>query len=129
MATRLMFKKAIASSDFSKKKTMKVMRMYAMSRDIQSTSKLIMWGILNSVQRNLVMDCIYVNVIKIGGLDSGHLNLNNITEMNLYLLDFTTIDRTYYLASDFCKLSKTDSFKDRLVHGQWFYECCHISYF
>lgn len=28
MATRLMFKKAIASSDFSKKKTMKVMRMY-----------------------------------------------------------------------------------------------------
>lgn len=70
MATRLMFKKAIASSDFPKKNTMKVMRMYAMSRDIQSTSKLIMWGILNSVQRNLVMDCIYVNVIKIGGLDS-----------------------------------------------------------
>lgn len=94
MATRFMFKKAIASSDFSKKKTMKVMRMYAMSRDIQSTSKLIMWGILNSVQRNLVMDCIYVNVIKIGGLDSGYLNLNNITKMNLYLLDFTTIDRT-----------------------------------
>lgn len=92
MATRLMFKKAIASSDFSKKKTMKVMRMYAMSRDIQSTSKLIMWGISNSVQRNLVMDCIYVNVIKIGGLDSGYLNLNNITKMNLYLLDFTTID-------------------------------------
>lgn len=92
MATRLMFKKAIASSDFSKKKTMKVMRMYAMSRDIQSTSKLIMWGILNSVQRNLVMDSIYVNVIKIGGLDSGYLN--NITKMNLYLLDFTTIDRT-----------------------------------
>lgn len=91
MATRLMFKKAIASSDFSKKKPMKVMRMYAMSR---STSKLIMWGILNSVQRNLVMDCIYVNVIKIGGLDSGYLNLNNITKMNLYLLDFTTIDRT-----------------------------------
>lgn len=73
---------------------MKVMRMYAMSRDIQSTSKLIMWGILNSVQRNLVMDRIYVNVIKIGGLDSGSLNLNNITKMNLYLLDFTTIDRT-----------------------------------
>lgn len=94
MATRLMFKKAIASSDFSKKKTMKVMRMYAMSRDIQSTSKLIMWGILNSVQRNLVMDRIYVNVIKIGGLDSGYLNLNNITKMNLYLLDFTTLDRT-----------------------------------
>lgn len=94
MATRLMFKKAIASSDFSKKNTMKVMRMYAMSRNIQSTSKLIMWGILNSVQRNLVMDCIYVNVIKIGGLDSGYLNLNNITKMNLYLLDFTTIDRT-----------------------------------
>lgn len=94
MATRLMFKKAIASSDFSKKNTMKVMRMYAMSRDIQSTSKLIMWGILNSVQRNLVMDRIYVNVIKIGGLDSGSLNLNNITKMNLYLLDFTTIDRT-----------------------------------
>lgn len=94
MATRLMFKKAIASSDFSKKNTMKVMRMYAMSRNIQSTSKLIMWGILNSVQRNLVMDCIYVNVIKIGGLDSGSLNLNNITKMNLYLLDFTTIDRT-----------------------------------
>lgn len=94
MATRLMFKKAIASSDFSKKNTMKVMRMYAMSRDIQSTSKLIMWGILNSVQRNLVMDRIYVNVIKIGGLDSGYLNLNNITKMNLYLLDFTTIDRT-----------------------------------
>lgn len=94
MATRLMFKKAIASSDFSKKNTMKVMRMYAMSRDIQSTSKLIMWGILNSVQRNLVMDRIYVNVIKIGGLDSGYLNLNNITEMNLYLLDFTTLDRT-----------------------------------
>lgn len=94
MATRLMFKKAIASSDFSKKTTMKVMRMYAMSRDIQSTSKLIMWGILNSVQRNLVMDRIYVNVIKIGGLDSGYLNLNNITKMNLYLLDFTTIDRT-----------------------------------
>lgn len=94
MATRLMFKKAIASSDFSKKNTMKVMRMYAMSRNIQSTSKLIMWGILNSVQRNLVMDRIYVNVIKIGGLDSGHLNLNNITEMNLYLLDFTTIDKT-----------------------------------
>lgn len=93
MATRLMFKKAIASSDFSKKNTMKVMRMYAMSRDIQSTSKLIMWGILNSVQRNLVMDRIYVNVIKIGGLDSGYLNLNNITKMNLYLLDFTTIDR------------------------------------
>lgn len=40
------------------------------------------------------MDCIYVNVIKIGGLDSGYLNLNNITKMNLYLLDFTTIDRT-----------------------------------
>lgn len=76
MATRLMFKKAIASSDFSKKNTMKVMRMYAMSRNIQSTSKLIMWGILNSVQRNLVMDRIYVNVIKIGGLDSGYLNLN-----------------------------------------------------
>lgn len=94
MATRLMFKKAIASSDFSKKNTMKVMRMYAMSRNIQSTSKLIMWGILNSVQRNLVMDRIYVNVIKIGGLDSGYLNLNNITEMNLYLLDFTTIDKT-----------------------------------
>lgn len=94
MATRLMFKKAIASSDFSKKNTMKVMRMYAMSRDIQSTSKLIMWGILNSVQRNLVMDSIYVNVIKIGGLDSGYLNLNNITKMNLYLLDFTTLDRT-----------------------------------
>lgn len=94
MATRLMFKKAIASSDFSKKNTMKVMRMYAMSRDIQSTSKLIMWGILNSVQRNLVMDRIYVNVIKIGGLDSGSLNLNNITKMNLYLLDFTTIDKT-----------------------------------
>lgn len=94
MATRLMFKKAIASSDFSKKNTMKVMRMYAMSRNIQSTSKLIMWGILNSVQRNLVMDSIYVNVIKIGGLDSGYLNLNNITKMNLYLLDFTTIDRT-----------------------------------
>lgn len=94
MATRLMFKKAIASSDFSKKNTMKVMRMYAMSRNIQSTSKLIMWGILNSVQRNLVMDRIYVNVIKIGGLDSGYLNLNNITKMNLYLLDFTTIDRT-----------------------------------
>lgn len=94
MATRLMFKKAIASSDFSKKNTMKVMRMYAMSRNIQSTSKLIMWGILNSVQRNLVMDRIYVNVIKIGGLDSGSLNLNNITKMNLYLLDFTTIDRT-----------------------------------
>lgn len=94
MATRLMFKKAIASSDFSKKNTMKVMRMYAMSRNIQSTSKLIMWGILNSVQRNLVMDCIYVNVIKIGGLDSGYLNLNNITKMNLYLLDFTTLDRT-----------------------------------
>lgn len=94
MATHLMFKKAIASSDFSKKNTMKVMRMYAMSRDIQSTSKLIMWGILNSVQRNLVMDCIYVNVIKIGGLDSGYLNLNNITKMNLYLLDFTTIDKT-----------------------------------
>lgn len=94
MATRLMFKKAIASSDFSKKNTMKVMRMYAMSRDIQSTSKLIMWGILNSVQRNLVMDRIYVNVIKIGGLDSGYLNLNNITKMNLYLLDFTTIDKT-----------------------------------
>lgn len=92
MATRLMFKKAIASSDFSKKNTMKVMRMYAMSRNIQSTSKLIMWGILNSVQRNLVMDRIYVNVIKIGGLDSGYLNLNNITKMNLYLLDFTTID-------------------------------------
>lgn len=91
MATRLMFKKAIASSDFSKKKTMKVMRMYAMSRDIQSTSKLIMWGILNSVQRNLVMDCIYVNVIKIGGLDSDYLN--NITKMNLYLLDFTTDNR------------------------------------
>lgn len=94
MATRLMFKKAIASSDFSKKHTMKVMRMYAMSRNIQSTSELIMWGILNSVQRNLVMDRIYVNVIKIGGLDSGYLNLNNITKMNLYLLDFTTIDRT-----------------------------------
>lgn len=94
MATRLMFKKAIASSDFPTTKTMKVMRMYAMSRDIQSTSKLIMWGILNSVQRNLVMDRIYVNVIKIGGLDSGYLNLNNITKMNLYLLDFTTIDRT-----------------------------------
>lgn len=94
MATRLMFKKAIASSDFFKKKTMKVMRMYAMSRDIQSTSKLIMRGILNSVQRNLVMHCIYVNVIKIGGLDSGYLNLNNITKMNLYLLDFTTIDKT-----------------------------------
>lgn len=94
MATRLMFKKAIASSDFSKKNTMKVMRMYAMSRNIQSTSELIMWGILNSVQRNLVMDRIYVNVIKIGGLDSGSLNLNNITKMNLYLLDFTTIDRT-----------------------------------
>lgn len=94
MATRLMFKKAIASSDFSKKNTMKVMRMYAMSRNIQSTSELIMWGILNSVQRNLVMDCIYVNVIKIGGLDSGYLNLNNITKMNLYLLDFTTIDKT-----------------------------------
>lgn len=94
MATRLMFKKAIASSDFSKKNTMKVMRMYAMSRNIQSTSKLIMWGILNSVQRNLVMDRIYVNVIKIGGLDSGYLNLNNITKMNLYLLDFTTIDKT-----------------------------------
>lgn len=94
MATRLMFKKAIASSDFPKKNTMKVMRMYAMSRNIQSTSKLIMWGILNSVQRNLVMDRIYVNVIKIGGLDSGSLNLNNITKMNLYLLDFTTIDRT-----------------------------------
>lgn len=94
MATRLMFKKAIASSDFPKKNTMKVMRMYAMSRNIQSTSKLIMWGILNSVQRNLVMDRIYVNVIKIGGLDSGYLNLNNITKMNLYLLDFTTIDRT-----------------------------------
>lgn len=94
MATRLMFKKAIASSDFSKKNTMKVMRMYAMSRNIQSTSKLIMWGILNSVQRNLVMDRIYVNVIKIGGLDSGYLNLNNITKMNFYLLDFTTIDRT-----------------------------------
>lgn len=94
MATRLMFKKAIASSDFSKKNTMKVMRMYAMSRNIQSTSKLIMWGILNSVQRNLVMDRIYVNVIKIGGLDSGYLNLNNITKMNLYLLDFTTLDRT-----------------------------------
>lgn len=92
MAIRLMFKKAIASSDFSKKNTMKVMRMYAMSRNIQSTSKLIMWGILNSVQRNLVMDRIYVNVIKIGGLDSGSLNLNNITKMNLYLLDFTTID-------------------------------------
>lgn len=94
MATRLMFKKAIASSDFSKKNTMKVMRMYAMSRNIQSTSELIMWGILNSVQRNLVMDRIYVNVIKIGGLDSGYLNLNNITKMNLYLLDFTTIDKT-----------------------------------
>lgn len=94
MATRLMFKKAIASSDFPKKTTMKVMRMYAMSRNIQSTSKLIMWGILNSVQRNLVMDCIYVNVIKIGGLDSGYLNLNNITKMNLYLLDFTTLNRT-----------------------------------
>lgn len=79
---------------FPTKKTMKVMRMYAMSRNIQSTSKLIMWGILNSVQRNLVMDRIYVNVIKIGGLDSGSLNLNNITKMNLYLLDFTTIDRT-----------------------------------
>lgn len=94
MATRLMFKKAIASSDFPKKNTMKVMRMYAMSRNIQSTSKLIMWGILNSVQRNLVMDRIYVNVIKIGGLDSGYLNLNNITKMDLYLLDFTTIDKT-----------------------------------
>lgn len=67
------------------------MRMYAVSRDIQSTSKLIMWGILNSVQRNLVMDCIYVNVIKIGGLDSDYLN--NITKMNLYLLDFTTDNR------------------------------------
>lgn len=33
MATRLMFKKAIASSDFPKKNTMKVMRMYAMSRN------------------------------------------------------------------------------------------------
>lgn len=101
MATRLMFKKAIASSDFSKKNTMKVMRMYAMSRDIQSTSKLIMRGILNSVQRNLVMDRIYVNVIKIGGLDSGSLNLNNITKMNLYLLDFTTIDRIILFGNRF----------------------------
>lgn len=79
---------------FPKKKHYESNENNAMSRDIQSTSMLIMWGILNSVQRNLVMDCIYVNVIKIGGLDSGYLNLNNITKMNLYLLDFTTIDRT-----------------------------------
>lgn len=87
MATCLMFKKTIASSDFLKKKTMKVMEMYAMSRDIQSTSKTMYWGILNLVLRNLVMDCIYVNVIKIRGHDSGYLNLDNIMKINSYLLD------------------------------------------